>query len=300
MFDFSLLATIGVWSLFSGLWWILQRQVLRIGVSKSVVMFVSGVGSGGLIVWSLVSHGWPALSAGVMGLFALHLVLEVAIAYGLVSAAEKTDASVAVGVTAFAPVVAIGTGYLLLREVPGWLESLGIIVIMLGTYVLHMSSSLKAGGWRAPFQAVWRNRGSWLKYAVLIAFLSGLIFPITKQLVLATNNFFAVGVSQFLGWGIFWGAWAWHKQEFRTLAAVPRKSMLAGFLLMLGVTFALANAGQGAAFYFGLAASVGALKRLDGPVTVLLAWLILKEGDIRYRLPGTILIALGVVLIGLG
>ncbi len=250
------------------------------------------------MVWSVLSNGWPALSLSVAGLFLLHIILDAAIAYGFVSAAAKSDASVAVGVTAFAPVVAIGTGYLLLGEVPGWLEGIGIGVIMLGTYVLHMSSKMREG-WLTPFRAMWKARASWLIYALFIALAGGLIFPITKQLVLATDNLFAVGLSQFLGWGIFWGIWAWYKKDFQQVQR-RKGGLLVGLLVLLAATFAVANAAQGAAFYFGLAASVGALKRLDGPVTVLLAWLLLGEGDMRYRLPGTILIAVGAFLIGIG
>lgn len=294
-----LFLSIGVWSLFSGLWWVLQRKILARSVPKSVVLLASGVGSGTLVVVSLFLHGWPALSLGLAFLFLLHIILDTAIAYAFVSVAAKTDASVAVGVTAFAPVVAIGTGYLLLKEVPGHLEALGIIVIMLGTYVLHMSSRWYGEGWRAPLLEIWRTRASWLKYALFIALASGLIYPITKQLVLATDNFFALGISQLVGWGIFWGVWAFFQRDFRKIRAA-RSSSFWGLLILLGLTFAIANAAQGAAFYYGLAASVGALKRLDGPVTVLLAWLLLQEGNFRYRLPGTILIALGAFLIGIG
>lgn len=295
-----LFLTIGAWSLFSGLWWILQRKVMARWVSKNVVMLVSGVGSGGLILWSVFQHGWPIVSLGVAGLFLIHIVLDAVIAYGFVSAAAKTDASVAVGVTAFAPVVAIGTGYLLLGEVPSFIEAIGIVVIMVGTYVLHMSARLQGVGWAGPFRAIWENRNDWLRYAVLIAVASGFIFPVTKQLVLATDNFFAVGVSQFLGWGVFWGAMAWRQGDFRQWRQLSSKRTLVGLLVLLGVSFAIANAAQGAAFYYGLAASVGALKRLDGPVAVVLAWLFLQEGNIQYRLPGTILIAIGAFLIGIG
>ncbi|MEK7556746.1 MAG: hypothetical protein AAB538_02100, partial [Patescibacteria group bacterium] len=80
-----LFATIGVWSVFSGLWWIMQRKVMERGVPKSLVMLVSGVGSGALVVWSVLSNGWPALSLSVAGLFLLHIILDAAIAYGFVS-----------------------------------------------------------------------------------------------------------------------------------------------------------------------------------------------------------------------
>lgn len=71
-------------------------------------------------------------------------------------------------------------------------------------------------------------------------------------------------------------------------------------MIAMMVCFAIANASQGAAYYYGLAASVGSLKRLDGPVAVLLAALFLHEKGIQYRLLGTLIIALGALLIGIG
>lgn len=295
-----LFLTIGVWSLFSGLWWILQRKAFGYGVPKSIVTFVSGLGAGGLILWSVASKGWPEISLTVAALFVLAIVLEIAIAYGFVSAAAKGDVSMAVGVTAFAPILAMGTGYVLLHEVPSFLEALGVAVIVLGTYVLHMKARTQGAGLLAPFREMWAGRRSWLGYALLIAVGSSFAFPITKQLVLATNNFFAVGVVQFFGWGMFWGWWALRQKDFQKVAQVKPRQIVVGLLVLLGVSFAIANAAQGAAFYYGLAASVGALKRLDGPVVALLAWLFLGEKNVQYRLPGTILIALGAFLIGIG
>ena len=71
-------------------------------------------------------------------------------------------------------------------------------------------------------------------------------------------------------------------------------------VLLLGVFLALAAYWSGLAFRYGIAPYVGALKRLQIPLTIVLAYALVGERlRFRERLLGGSLMAVGVVLIGL-
>ncbi len=293
---FPLFIAIAGYSLFSGLWWVLQRRLLTAGVPKSIVLFFSGIGTSSLIVMSVVLYGLPEFSVQLASLVILNIIFNIIIAYCYASALLKGEASLAVSVSAFAPVLAIATGYLFLHEIPGVYAVLGILIILVGTYVMNVNPKVK-GGILGPLMQIWRERSLWLWYAVGAAVFASLALPIEKKMIGMSNFLFPSGMQLFFGWGIFWGMWALLQKEYRFKPKLST-SQVVWLCIALGACLAIANAFQGSAYYYGLAASVGALKRLDGPVTILLAAVFLKERDIRFRFFGMFIIALGAALIG--
>jgi drug/metabolite transporter (DMT)-like permease len=294
---FPLFIAIGGYALFSGLWWVLQRRLLTASVPKSVVLFFSGIGTSSLIIASVMLYGWPVFSRELLGLVVLNIVFNIIIAYCYASALARGEASLAVSVTAFAPVLAIATGYFFLGEVPGVYAALGIMITLVGTYVMNVNRQMHGGLW-GPLRQIWRERSLWLWYAVGAAVFASLALPIEKKMIGLSNFLFPSGMQLFFGWGIFWGMWALLQKEYRFKAKLPIAQVIL-LCVGVGVCLAIANAFQGSAYYYGLAASVGALKRLDGPVTILLAALFLKERDIRFRFLGMFIIAAGAALITL-
>jgi drug/metabolite transporter (DMT)-like permease len=167
-----------------------------------------------------------------------------------------------------------------------------------GTYILNINPKLQRG-LAGPIIQIWQERALWLKYAIGAAVASGFAIPFEGRIVGLSNHLFAPGMQLFFGWGIFWGLTALLRREYRFQPKLPMKQVV-GWCIAMGACFIVANAFSGAAFYYGVSASVGALKRLDGPVTVILATIFLKEKGTGYRLIGTLIIALGAFLIVLG
>ncbi len=70
--------------------------------------------------------------------------------------------------------------------------------------------------------------------------------------------------------------------------------------LFLAIVYAAANVITNLAYHSSLVAYVGTLKRLMIPITIILAYFILKEKEnFKDRLLGGALIAIGAILIGL-
>ncbi len=91
---------------------------------------------------------------------------------------------------AFTPLFVILTGLLLLGELPNGPGVVGMLLVVVGAYVLNLDQLRQ--GWAAPFRAVLREKGSWL------LLLTSLIFAYTitmgKKALLASSPWFMAAV----------------------------------------------------------------------------------------------------------
>lgn len=299
------------------LWWVLQRKLImgsitvtseRVMFPNNIVRVASGCGALMLVAWSLLLYGWEyhVMLPAVFWLWlGATVVLNVVIAYALVKAIQKSTPSVAVHVTYLAPVVAIGTGKILLAEQPGLISIAGILTIFIGIYVLHFDP--RRFGWNIlnPAKSIWRERGNWLWFALLVAVCGGISLPIDKQCVRLSNHLLGPGLTLALAWGIYYSCAAFLQGDFSTVRKFPfRRTGL--LLVAVAVTIGAALACQGMAYGYAHAASIGSLKRLDAPFAILWAQVLLSpqerhmEGSLVFRLIGSLIAFMGAVLIGFG
>ena len=106
--------------------------------------------------------GIAALHPAPIPAFLVYLVLDV----GLITcvmwlyfrALQISPLSLCIPFLAFTPVFLIPTGFVLLGEVPSPLKLFGVVLIVVGSLVMHRR--LFAEGWLAPVKAVIREKGS--------------------------------------------------------------------------------------------------------------------------------------------
>lgn len=303
-----------IYALLMSVWWVTMRLLMKMGTEKNpfpnnIIRAVSGFGAGLLVVWSLARHGGmsyvQSLPTEFWILLAIDVVLNTVIAYCYVKAMQKSVASIAVHVTLLAPVVAIGTSTLFgIDKLPTLLSALGIFTILFGLYVLHFSPKKYGSNLAGPIVDIWYARGNWLIYAIGIAVFAGCAIPIDKRVVLLADSSFAPGLNLLLSWGVVYAIMAFRSGDLKALATFPTRKVVIG-LIVMGLTFGIAQAFQAHAYYYQHAATVASLKRLDAPFTVLWAFLILRheeqaEGSFVFRVLGSVVALVGVVLISLG
>ncbi len=308
------LGLVGVYALLMSFWWFTMKRLFSLGGAEdqgslsTVVKSVSGLGAGALVMAALWKNGFGhyvhSVPASFWGWLAATIVLNIFIAHFYVKAMEKSVASVAVHVTALAPIVAIGTAWFFLdKELPGPVGVVGIVTVLIGLYVLHFNPRHYGFNLVGPVVEVWQKRGSWLWYALGVAMFAGCSLPIDKKCVLLGDHLIAPGLTLLIAWGVFWGGKSVVAGDWRRVALLPRRKVLFT-LLVIAMCFGVANGFQAAAYYYGFAASVGSLKRLDAPLTVLWAWLFLRkeersEGHFAFRIAGSLIAFTGALLIWL-
>jgi len=124
--------------------------------------------SGALLLPLLLWQSWPPLPAAFWGWIAISLPLELIAMWLYMLAIRDAPLSLTLPYLTFTPVFNTLTGYLLLGETVSWRGFSGILLVVLGAWLLNLKSA--HGGIRmkllAPFRAITRERGSRLMLVV--------------------------------------------------------------------------------------------------------------------------------------
>ncbi len=234
---------------------------------------------------------WPPLPEKFWLSLAILYPLETIAMLCYMEAIRVSPLSVTVPYLAFTPAFIIVTGYLILDEKLSLQGICGILLIVSGSYCLHLSE-VKHGLW-APFKATFKERGSWLMLLV------ALIYSVTSVLLKvglkhSERFFFAFFYYTFLGLFmapilvIFFRA-----NPIKVARGCPK-----GFLAV-----ALSQSAAVVCHVWALSlaptAYMIAIKRLSVLFGVIIGGLFFKERAFGARLVGASLMVAGVFLIAL-
>ncbi len=191
---------------------------------------------------------------------------------------------------AFSPVFLILTGFIFLGEMPDASGIGGIIMVTAGAYIINIKK--EESGILDPIKAIGREKGSLLM--LVVAFIWSFAAVFDKVAVLASSPFFYLtifNVGFFLVYMIFLkrvnpGFISEVKENFSKL-------FILGFLSGLTVIF------QMVAIKLAFVSYVIAIKRSGMILTLLIGGVYFKENITKFNIIGTILMAAGVILIGI-
>ena len=168
---------------------------------------------------------WPSLTLPLALTLAALTLLEVSSALLYMASLKTCPLSLCIPFLSFTPVFILGTGWLLLGEMPGRAGLAGIVLIGVGGYILSLGTGV--GGVLAPLTALFRERGARMMLAVAFIFsftatlyklailhsgplFMGIVYPLFYGLVLFSGYPFsrvrlAAGLRGRAGWGVFLG-----------------------------------------------------------------------------------------------
>jgi uncharacterized membrane protein len=175
-----------------------------------------------------------------------------------------------------------------LGEFPDSSGLAGIMLIAFGAYMLNLKS--RREGLLAPFKAIARERGSLMMIGV------ALIYSITANLgkialLHSSPLFFAVTYPLLITAVMTPFVFTMRRGE---IAAIGGRPLL---FVMIGVVFALMILSHFAAIALIEVPYMISVKRSSMIFSVLFGFFLFKEGNIRDRLAGTMLMLCGIVLI---
>ena len=238
---------------------------------------------------SLGNQYWIALlSDGTLNVIATILQLK---------AIKNSDLSLTIPLLSFTPLFLLIMSPLILGQYPTFLGIIGVILIVIGSYVLNikrriLTTERRNSDYLDPFKAMVEKKGP--KMMLIAAFLLSITSSIDKIGVLNSSPLF----------------WAVSVHSFTSITLAPvlihefhnhKKFTGMDIRLLFAVGFfsALAIVTQFIAITTLLVPYVIAIKRTSAIMSVLFGYLIFKEKGIKGRLVGSAIMVLGVVLITL-
>ena len=208
----------------------------------------------------------------------------------LMKAIQISDLSKVIPLTGLTPAFLLIISPILVREFPQPIGILGILLIILGTYILNLRPDAIAHHFFAPFAALGRDRGS--RLALCVAFIWSL-----------NGNFDKIGLQN--SSPLFWITF---HSGFISLLLLPfvlfrwqkirgkiQKNW--GSLIAMGLFNALTISCQMTALSLTLIVYVIAVKRISTILSVFWGNLIFREKGLQERLLGASIMVLGVFAI---
>lgn len=138
---------------------------------------------------------------------------------------------------------------------------------------------------------------SWITYALLSAFFAALTAILAKIGIKGVNSNLATAIRTIVILIFAWGI-VWFQGTAKQIPSISRFSML--FLILSGIATGLSWLFYFRALQMGNASQVSPIDKLSLVITIVLAAVILKEKVTASVLIGSVLMAAGAILVGLG
>jgi drug/metabolite transporter (DMT)-like permease len=273
---------------------------------------LTGIGFtwGGLLLLALCAfRGFPVIGKDFYLAVAITAILNIISLSLIFRALSSTDLSLSIPMLSFTPVILIGTSYLLLGEVPSTAGVAGICIIVIGSYVLNITSSDEH--LIDPVRSMLKNRGSW--YMLIVAFLFAVSINFDKIAMLNSDPFFGMALtvlaigSAFILMAAF-SCCSVHPLSSQRTAEKGYRAPRSGFpeflhrnyfalTVLIGAFVAIEAASINVAYTMQIVPYVIAIKRLSIIFVVIYGTLIFSEDETVKRLMGAAMMVAGAVII---
>lgn len=205
-------------------------------------------------------------------------------------ALKEGEASLVAPLFAFGPAVTLLVSSFTLREIPQLLPLIGVGLMIIGAYLLGLSSWYEAF---EPLRAVAHQRALWL--AIGASLLWGITPVFEKTAIQHTfpENPTAAAFGALLALALFLFP-IMSRRVSRPFVQI--RSGLRGFVV-LGIIGGVAPLLAYAAYRLGLVGYVTALFKMSSVFALLWAFIFLRETNVLSRLPGALVMVIGAILI---
>ncbi len=266
---------------------VLLRRVSPYFVAGASFLPASGV----LFLFSYL-FGFPVLLEGFLPAVAATVAINVVATILSYRALAVSDLSLCLPMLAFTPVFLLLTSFLILGETPSCFGLLGILLIAAGSYLL----AAKGPGLLAPLRTLSRDAG--VRMMLIVAFLYSISVNYDKVVVESSDPVFGSAVVLGLLGAVFLagaGLSAWGAPLLR--GEVRRSHLL--LLPAIGLILVVEAVSINLAYTLSIVPYVISIKRLSIFFAVLFGGYLLREGSIRARAAGSLVMVAGTALIAL-
>lgn len=239
-------------------------------------------------------HGLPPVPAEFWYYLAACVPLELIAMWFYITAIRDYPLHLTLPFLAFTPVFNILTGYVVLGEQVELFGAIGILLVVVGTYILNIDSiGRPVRDVLAPFRAVLRVRGSLLM--LLVAGIYSFTSVLSKRAMqFTTPESFGALYFVVLGLAVVCLALLWQPRAITGVWQRPRYTLLVAiFMAVMVVSHFLAIAMVEVAYMV-------AVKRTSLLFGILLGAWLFRAGRLRQHVPAAIIMLIGVVLILIG
>lgn len=227
------------------------------------------------------------ISSDVYWIAALNGMLLILTTYMLVKALQTSKLSVSLPMLSLTPLFLVVISYIMLKEMPTNAGLIGIILIVVGAYIVNIKNGK---GFLEPFKSLFTVKGS--VYVIIVAFIWSITANLFKMGIIASNAvYFTVLVYFFISLVMLPLFFVKYGEKLAQIKTNFR------MLLFLGISSAIMIAFSSYAMVYAIVPYVISLKRSSLIFSIFIGYLFFNEKNIKNALTGTIIMLIGGVLI---
>jgi len=268
---------------------VISKKVLSIADEYLVAFgsrFVAVIFLIPVLIYEINQKGFPNLTPAFWIAITVSGAANVLTMVLYMKALKVSDLSLALPMLTFTPLFLLITSPIMIGEWPDMSGFLGVLSIVLGSYLLNASKWKE--GYFAPFKALLHQRGPQLM--ITIAFIWSITSNVDKMgLNITSAIFWSIALNIAMSAGLF--PLMLMKSKTRV-----RKEHLKAFF-WIGLAAALTTIFHMSAIELANVSYVIAIKRLSVLFGVVFGYLLFKEKDFKERLTGASFMVAGVALI---
>ena len=218
----------------------------------------------------------------------LDIIIEILAWILYVKALKISPLSLVVPLISLTPVFLVFTSFIILNEIPSAIGFFGILMVVIGAYILNLNGSGK--GFLEPFKLIVKEKGC--MYMIIVAFLFSITANLSKILVQRSSPVFSGAMHLSL-----------MSVTFLVISfLISRRNIVqlkSNFwaLFPIGIFFSLMVIFHNLAITMVIVPYMMSIKRTNSIFSVLYGWLLFKEKNVPTRLIGAVIMLIGAGLI---
>lgn len=252
------------------------------------IFLIAGI----VLLISSYINGFPRLGSMFFIGVLVVLVIDIIMVHIYIKALKISDISNTIPLLSFTPVFLLLTSYIILGEFPSLLGLVGILVVVIGAYILGQKTrgAKEKPDFLMPIKNLTKNKGS--VYILIMALLASISFNFLKIAVQNSDPIFAPSIIILGSFVFFSGKSIWKKVDI--FKNYKGKYIL---VILAGLCIAILCISQNTALKMQITPYVVSVLRMSAIVSVIYGCLFFKEKTFLYRFIGSIIMVLGVMLI---
>lgn len=260
------------------------------GTNSSMVVWVQYAFAMPILLFLLYLNFPQKINTNVYWVGFLNAILLLVSTYLLVKAAQISDLSISMPMLSFTPLFLVFTSYVMLKEVPTLYGFIGVLLIVIGAYIINIKSYKK--GVLEPFLLLFKNKGPF--YILIVASIWSITANLFKTGILSSNViFFTTLVYAIISLVMLPLFYFKLKEKIKEIKINFKK------LLLLGISSGFAVLLAAYAMLTAIVPYVISLKRSSVIFAIFFGYFMFKEKNIKDVMIGTVIMLIGGVLITL-
>ncbi len=203
---------------------------------------------------------------------------------------NKGDISLVIPFKSLTPLFLVLTSYLILNESPNFLGFLGILFIVLGSYLMVFNKNKNLF---TPFKQIFKNKD--IMFMIIAAFLFSISLNYDKLLIQNSDPYFGVSIVYAILSILFFITYFLSKPNKDSSLNMTKIKLPA--LILTAIAVSLVAITMNVALTYQIVSYVTAIKRTSAIFVVLYGLVLFKEKNIKQRLIASAFMVIGAILI---